>query len=198
MITPIRAETFAKLGFDTGMLLKNFDYSTATDAASLATLAATAKAAGTTLLGATKGGITLTDTPEYHTPTLDGLNGPVKGARHIIGRTVKASGTLVELTGARLKDIIGAADVTVSGNITTITPRASLADADYLTTLVWIGEMAGEGLVLVKLDNALNTNGFNFTAPTKDNQTYSFEFTAHMTDPDTVPYETLLFAKAES
>ena len=43
MITPVRAESFKQMIFDAGMLLKDFDYASATDAATLAQLIATEK-----------------------------------------------------------------------------------------------------------------------------------------------------------
>ena len=194
----ITQDTYKRLAFDPGILLKNFDYSSATDSAGLATLAAAAKAAGTTLLGATKGGIVINDTPTYFDPDLDGKRGPVKGSKHITDRLIKVTGTLVEITGSIIKDIIAAADTSTSGHITTITPRATLNDADYIDNLVWIGDMPGGGLILVEFDNALNTNGWTATFPKADNGTYPFEFTAHQSDPDgVVPYRVKIFADAD-
>lgn len=193
-VTPIRAATFNELGYDAGILIRNFDYSTATDDATLAVLVAAAKADGTNLLGATKGGITLKDVPTYFSPDLDGMTGPVRGARKLVSRMVSATGTLVELTADNLKDLIAASDQATVGNVTTITPRRDLEDGDYIDTLVWVGEY-GNGLILVELDNTLNTVGLTFTAPKADNHTIPFEFTAHMDDPaGTEPYRILLFA----
>ena len=200
MLTALDANTFNGLQFDAGILLKNLNYSTATDAGDLATLVAAAKAARTTLLGATKGGIVISDMPTYFMPTVDGMRGPIKDTRFITDRTIKATGTLVELLGATLKDIIAAADVATSGDITTITPRADIESADYIDNLVWVGDLPGDGgLVLVEFDNALNTNGLTITVPSKDNATYPFEFTAHQTDPDgVIPYRIKLFAGVSS
>jgi len=200
MLTALTAATFNNLGFDAGILLKNFDYSSATDAGDLATLVAAAKAAGTTLLGATKGGLNISDVPTYFSPDIDGMRGPIKSARYITDRLIKASGTLVELRSTTLKDIIAAADAATVGDITTITPRADLEDDDYIDNLVWIGDVPGDGgLVLVEFDNALNTNGLTITIPKSDNATFPFEFTAHQEDPDgVVPYRILLFAGVSS
>jgi hypothetical protein len=196
MLTALRADTFNNLQFDAGILLKNLDYSSATDAGDLATLVAAAKSAGTTLLGATKGGIVISDVPTYFSPDIDGKRGQIKNTRFITDRVIKATGTLVELLPVTIKDIIAAADVSTSGDITTITPRADVSDADYIDNLVWVGDMpGGGGLILVEFDNALNTNGLTITVPKNDNATYPFEFTAHQDDPDgVVPYRILVFA----
>ena len=61
--TGLRPETFKRLQLNAGILLKDFAYSSATDAAALATLIKTAKESGTALLGATRGGGTFTCTP---------------------------------------------------------------------------------------------------------------------------------------
>jgi hypothetical protein len=200
MLTALSADTFNGLQFDAGILLRNFAYVSATDAGDLATLVAAAKAARTTMLGATKGGIVINDAPTYFNPDVDGMRGPIKNTRFITSRTIKITGTLVEILGAALKDLIAAADVSTSGDITTITPRADLEDADYIDNLVWIGDMPGDGgLILVEIDNALNTNGLTLTAPKNDNGTMPFEFTAHQTDPDgVVPYRILQFAGVSS
>jgi len=200
MLTALDVNTFNGLQFDAGILLKNLVYSSATDAGDLAVLVAAAKSARTTLLGATKGGIVISDVPTYFTPTVDGMRGPIKNTRFITDRTIKATGTLVEILSATLKDIIAAADVSTSGDITTITPRADIEDADYIDNLVWIGDLPGDGgLILVEFDNALNTNGLTITVPSKDNATFPFEFTAHQTDPaGVIPYRILLFAGVSS
>ena len=66
--TGLRPETFKRLQLNAGILLKDFAYSSATDAAALATLIKTAKETGTALLGATRGGGTFTCTPASATP----------------------------------------------------------------------------------------------------------------------------------
>ena len=62
LTSPIRTETFQNLQLNAGIFIKNFDYATPTDAESLKTAVLAAIAAGTDILGATRGGGTFTAT----------------------------------------------------------------------------------------------------------------------------------------
>lgn len=193
----VRLATFKKLGFDAGILLKDFDYSAATNAATLAALVTAAITDGTALFGATKGGINIVDTPDIFTPELDGMYRVPVGARRKLGGETKITCTLVELTPENFKVALGAADNTVSGSVTTITPRADYTDDDYIDHLVWIGEKGKkDGYILVELDNVINLTGLNQTNASKENGTLPVEFTAHVTDPtsEDEPFRILDFA----
>ncbi len=196
MITPIRLDTFKKLGFNAGILLKNFDYAAATDAPSLAALIASAITDGTGLMGATKGGLTVQSALETWTPELDGMRTPFRGSRQTSSWDIKITGTLVELTGENFKDIFGAADMVTEGKISTVTVRDSIQDSDYIDKLVWIGDKGSDGLCLAEISNALNTTGLNMTLTDKDVATLPFEFTAHSDNPNatTMPITIKLFA----
>lgn len=197
MPSPIRLTTFQRLGFDAGILLKNFNYSGATNAATLASLVSAAIADGSALVGATKGGINIVDTPEIFTPELDGMNRAPKGSHRKIGGETKITCTLVELTPENFALSVGAADTTVSGNVTTIAPRADFVDTDYIDHLVWIGEKGKmAGLILVEMDNVINLTGLNMTNAAKENGTLPVELTAHPSDPtsDAEPYRIIEFA----
>ena len=200
MITPITLDTFKQLGFNAGAAFKNLDISPATNAATLATLAKNAVTARTYFMGATKGGINITDVPEFFVPELDGMRMPVKGARHITTREIKAAMTLVELTSDNIASAIGSATVSTAGSIATIAPKADVEDADYINHLIWIGDKPGSGLVVVDIYNCYNTSGFNMQTTDKDNTTLSVEYTAHTSDPtsEDVPYRIYLYQDAAS
>lgn len=197
MPNPIKLSTFQRLGFDAGILLKNFDYSGATNAATLSALITAAITDGTALLGATKGGINVVDTPEIFTPELDGMRRVPVGARRKIGGETKITATLVELTPENFVTALGAADSVTSGHVTTITPRADFADTNYIDHLVWVGEKGKkDGYILVELDNVINLTGLNLTNAAKENGTMPIEFTAHPSDPSSEdePFRILHFA----
>ena len=59
MITPVTVQTINNLAPNAGILLKNFDYSSATDAASLAALVVSESARKNNWLGATKGNVNI-------------------------------------------------------------------------------------------------------------------------------------------
>ena len=200
MITPITLETFKQLGFNAGAAFRNLDISPATNAATLSTLAKAAILARTYFMGATKGGINITDVPEYFVPELDGMRIPVKGSRHITGREIKAAMTLVELTADNISAAIGSATVTTAGSIATIAPKADVEDADYIDHLVWIGDKPGSGLVVVDIYNCYNTAGLNMQTTDKDNTTLAVEYTAHTSDPtsEDVPYRIYIYNDSAS
>lgn len=198
MMTPIRAETFEKLVFDAGILFKNLDYSAATDATSLASLVATAKAAGTGLLGATKGGVNPQTNFTFWEPELDGKRMSFKGAKHLDNAECKIAGTLVEFTPDNVKDVLALADSTTATNITTVQPRFDIKEGDYINHLIWIGNLGADGLYLIDLSNALCTVGLNTQTTDKDIGTIPFEFVGHADDVSdtTLPIKYLFFANA--
>lgn len=198
MVTPIRADTFKQLGFNAGILLKNFDYSSAIDSASLATLIASTITAGTSLLGGTKGGVNIATNTTFWKPEIDGMRMDFKGEQQMDNAECKMSGTLVELTASNFKDVLALADNTTSGNITTIQPRFSITDDDYIDHIIWVGDHGSDGLYLVDLKNALNTSGLNMQTTDKDIATLPFEFTGHAdsVSSTTLPITIKLFSKA--
>lgn len=179
MVTPIRAETFENLVFDAGMLFKNLDYSTATDAASLMQIIKTEKESGTTLLGATKGGINPQTTFEFWAPELDGKRMPFKGEKRLSSADCVVSGTLVEMTPDNVKDVLGLADKSGEGTKITVQPRFSIHEGDYIDHLIWVGNLGSDGLYLVDLKNALCTTGLSTQTTDKDVGTLPFEFHGH-------------------
>lgn len=199
MVTPVRAETFENLVFDAGMLFKNLDYSSATDASTLMTLIKTEKekTSGSALLGATKGGINPQTNFEFWSPELDGKRMPFKGEKRLSSADCVVSGTLVEMTPDNVKDVLGLADKTGSGTKITVQPRFSIKEGDYIEHLVWVGNLGSDGLYLIDLKNALCTTGLSTQTTDKDVGTLPFEFHGHADDVSSTDLPiTYLFFKA--
>lgn len=199
MVTPVRAETFENLVFDAGMLFKNLDYSSATDASTLMTLIKTEKekVSGSALLGATKGGINPQTNFEFWSPELDGKRMPFKGEKRLSSADCVVSGTLVEMTPDNVKDVLGLADKTGSGTKITVQPRFSIKEGDYIEHLVWVGNLGSDGLYLIDLKNALCTTGLSTQTTDKDVGTLPFEFHGHADDVSSTDLPiTYLFFKA--
>ena len=70
----------------------------------------------------------------------------------------------------------------------TIKIRSDIKDADYITSLVWVGDTS-KGLVLIAIKNALNTAGATLTWTDKGEGTIPVEFTAHQDGIETDGYE---------
>lgn len=196
MVTPVTAETFQRLNFNAGMLLKNFDYSSATDAASLMELIVSEEVQRESWLGATKGGINVQENRSYWTPEFDGRRMSFVGDKQFDNAEPKMTGTLVEFTPENVRVVSGAADVTSEGKVTTVQPKATIRTGDYLDNVVFVGNVGSDGLYLAELEKALCTSGMNHQTGDKDIGTLPFEFTGHSTSPiysENLPVKYLFF-----
>lgn len=200
MTTGLRASTFENLQLNAGMFLANFDYSTATDAATLGALLKTEreKASGSALIGATRGGGTFVCTPNTRSIEADGKREEWKGSSVNDGWTIKLTTTLLEINATNLKRSFGTADVTDVEKKHTIKIRTDIKDADYIESLVWVGDTS-KGYVLIAIKNALNTAGATLTWTDKGEGTIPVEFTAHQDGLETdgyAPCEVIFFDPA--
>lgn len=200
MTTGLRASTFENLQLNAGMFLANFDYSTATDAASLGALLKTEreKTSGSALIGATRGGGTFVCTPNTRSIEADGKREEWKGSSVNDGWTIKLTTTLLEINADNLKRAFGTADVTDTEKKHTIKIRTDIKDADYIESLVWVGDTS-KGYVLIAIKNALNTAGATLTWTDKGEGTIPVEFTAHQDGLETdgyAPCEVIFFDPA--
>lgn len=200
MTTGLRASTFENLQLNAGMFLANFDYSTATDAATLGALLKTEreKTSGSALIGATRGGGTFVCTPNTRSIEADGKREEWKGSSVNDGWTIKLTTTLLEINATNLKRSFGTADVTDTAKKHTIKIRTDIKDADYIESLVWVGDTS-KGYVLIAIKNALNTAGATLTWTDKGEGTIPVEFTAHQDGLETdgyAPCEVIFFDHA--
>lgn len=200
MTTGLRASTFENLQLNAGMFLANFDYSTATDAATLGALLKTEreKTSGSALIGATRGGGTFVCTPNKRSIEADGKREEWKGSSVNDGWTIKLTTTLLEINATNLKRSFGTADVTDTEKKHTIKIRTDIKDADYIESLVWVGDTS-KGYVLIAIKNALNTAGATLTWTDKGEGTIPVEFTAHQDGLETdgyAPCEVIFFDPA--
>ena len=198
LTSPIRSETFENLQLNAGIFIKNLDYASIADATALKTAIASAITAGTTILGATRGGGQFVATRETRTPEIDGMRYGFVGSDYVDSIDAYLSTTLVEVTPAAVKDCLGAATSTTSGKKTTIKMKTAIESADYLTNICWIGDLADGRLVCICLKNALNTADFNLTFTDKGEGTLAAEFHARqaaVNDYDYAPFEIVYFDK---
>lgn len=200
MTTGLRASTFENLQLNAGMFLANFNYSTATDASTLGELLKTEreKSSGSALIGATRGGGTFVCTPNKRSIEADGKREEWKGSSVNDGWTIKLTTTLLEINPTNLKRSFGTADVTDAEKKHTIKIRTDIKDADYINSLVWVGDTS-KGYVLIAIKNALNTAGATLTWTDKGEGTIPVEFTAHQDGLETdgyAPCEVIFFDPA--
>ena len=201
----LRSATFDNLQLNAGIFIKDLVYTgtgAPANAGALKTLISSI-VAGTetskgTLVGATRGGGTFTVTRDMRTPDIDGIRYNFKGGNFVDSVDAYLSTTLVEVTPDNVKDLIGGT-ATTSSLVTTIKMETAIDDADYLTNICWIGDLADGRLVLICLKNALNTADFTLTFTDKGEGTLAVEFHAcqdDVNDYDEAPFEVVFFDTA--
>lgn len=187
MTTGLSATTFEKLQLNAGIFLTGFDYSSATDAASLKTALAAYIKAGEGVLGATRGGGKFTCTPSTRNIEADGKRYEFVGSTVNDGWTVSLSTTLLESDAETFKLALMSADVTTASGKDTIKIRTDIATTDYLDKLCWVGDTS-KGYVLIELENALNISGASFSFTDKGEGTLPVEFRAHQSSLESTEY----------
>ena len=196
--SPIRAAAFDNLQLNAGIFLTDLNYSSIADSDALKTAIASAVQSGETILGVTRGGGTFTVTKESRTPEVDGMRYPFKGSDFIDSVDAYLSGTLLEVNANNFKRLLASGDVTTSGKKTTVSMRTAIEASDYISKLCWVGDIADGSLVLIELDNAINTSDVSFTFTDKGEGTMTFEFHARqasVADYDNAPFRVVFFGK---
>lgn len=151
----------------------------------------------TGILGATTGGLSFADNPNYEDwgDDIDNCPKNTKEFLHVGEREVTISGTMLSVTPSIAKSLMGAADI--DGTDTTkIVPRDTVKSTDF-EDLWWVGDYSDvnsgstAGFVAIKLVNAFNTGGFQLTTEDKAKGKFAFTYRAHYSasTPDVVPYE---------
>ena len=196
MVTPVRPATYENLQLNAGCFVKNFEYSNIADADALRTALASAITAGTNILGATRGGGTFVVTKDIRKPDIDGVRYDFKGGKFVDSADARLNTTIIEVTPENIKDALGSATITTTGDKKVIKMNTVIAPTDYLTNIVWVGDLADGRLVAIVLYNALNTADFSLTFADKNEGTLPVEFHAHqanVNDFDTAPFEIIYF-----
>lgn len=178
--------TFDEIQLGAGILSKTFSPETGT-------------LTETDIIGATSGGFSFKDTPEFHDYGEDIDNCPknTKELTQIKGRDVKGSGSFVTVNANLVKSLAGSADIT--GN--KITPRDEILDTDF-QTIWWIGDYSSKngatkgGFVAIEMTNAYNTGGFSLQSGDDNKGMFAFEYTAFysLQAHTTVPYNVYVVA----
>lgn len=197
MITGVRPETFTSLQLNSGAFLVGFDWEENTTLDALKAAVVEALKDNSKTLGATRGDGTFTLTPEVRQIEANGKRYEFVGSTVFDSWTVSMSGTLMEVTPGNFARILPTAETTTEGGVTSIRVRTSVQDDDYLPNLVWVGDTS-RGLVLIELENALNTAGASMTITDKGEGTLPFEFHAHQSsveDGDYAPVTIVFFDK---
>lgn len=183
--TKVPTTTFQQIQLNAGILLSEFDPSTAA-------------VTNSDIIGATSGGVSFAATPNYidFGEDIDNVPNNTKELKKLDYYDVTMSGTFVTANTAVAKMMVGAADI--DGTDTTkVQPRGDVLATDF-ATIWWVGDYSDKngatngGFIAIKLINALSTGGFQIQSSDKNKGTMSFEFTGHVSLTDeslTPPFE---------
>lgn len=194
MLTGLHTATPERLQLGAGVFLRNFSLDGAESAAQLKKRIAAAIVSDSGVMGATRGGGTFTCTPMLRSIEADGVRTPFVGGTVNDGWQVRLTGTLLEVTPDNVASLLLCADVTRSGNVTTVEAREDIAEGDYIPHLCWVGDTA-RGLVAIELTGVLNRRGAVFTFRDKGEGELPFEFQAHAEDlqQEKAPFRVVFF-----
>lgn len=172
----IPQDTFEAMQLEAGMLLKNFDPSSA-DAP-----------ADEDIICATTGGISVSCTPSFSDMGEDVDNAPVNVMElmKLDNWVCTIAFTALSTSAEFIKTALGVADI--SGN--KVTPRGDLEQTDF-QDVWWVGDKAGGGWVAAKLLNALSTSGLSLKTTKSGKGQISVTLTGHVSvkAQDVVPME---------
>ena len=144
-------------------------------------------------VGATKGGSTLTITPEFYSVEPDGSTVAIKDFKRKVGETATLEVNFLELT----KDLIKSAVVGVDGtsddstNYDLIESKADIVEGDYWENIAFVGETLDGKNIIVILDNALCKSGLSLEGKDKEEGVGKYTFECHAdaeTSLTTLPY----------
>lgn len=144
------------------------------------------------IIGATKGGSTLSIVPELYEVEPDGAMVSVKGLTVKTGETATLKINFLELTEELIKAaLIGADGTSEDTTYDLIESKADIAEGDYFDNIAFVGKTLGGKNIIVILDNALCTSGLELDGANKEAGTVEYEFKCHAeltSDLDKLPY----------
>lgn len=130
----------------------------------------------TGILGATQDGGSLTITPEFFAPELDGATVAIKELQRKVGETAQIEASLAELTAETVaKQVIGNVGETTDGNYDVVT-SAELAAGHFYSGFGYYGHLLDGRPVIIIFKNALCTSGMTFEGKNKTNSVFKGTF----------------------
>lgn len=175
----VKSTAFNELQKEAGMILTKFDLTGATEIQD------------EDIVFVTKGGINPYCTPTFEDWGADIDNCP-EGTIELMETTGWDCGiktTALNITAESIAMALGSADISKSGNVSTIKPRkVKAADAK---DLYWVAPLTNGGFAACKIKNALSTAGLSIQTTKKGKGELSVEIKGHfsLNDTDDVPME---------
>ena len=162
--TGITAGTPAKILFGAGVYFQGVEYSE--------TVAPTEEAIKAGIIGATQEGGTLTITPEFFAPELDGATVSIMELQNKVGETAQMDISYAELTADLMsKMVIGAIGESTDGEYDVVTSSILKKDHFY-NGFGFYGEFLDGRPIIILFKNALCTSGFTTDSKNKTNSVF--------------------------
>lgn len=167
----ITAGTPAKILFGAGVYFQGVEYSEA--------VAPTEEAIKAAIIGATQEGGTLTITPEFFAPELDGATVPIMELQNKVGETAQMEVSYAELTADLMSHM-------VIGNVTESTDKeydvvtsSNLKAGHFYKGFGFYGEFLDGRPMIILFKNALCTSGFTTDSKNKTNSIFKGTMACH-------------------
>ena len=152
------------------------------------------------IMGATQGGSKITIKPEFTDIEVDGALVAVKGLKVKVGETASMEFNFLEINKDVVKmALVGANGTSADANYDLIESTASISEGDYLDNVAFVGQTLDGRNIIVIMDNALCTSGFESEGKNKEAGVFTCTFECHAdltSDMDTLPYH-IYFPKTE-
>ena len=167
----ISTNTPANIPFGAGVYFSGVTYSE--------TVAPTAEEIKAAIIGATQDGGTLTITPEFFAPELDGATVAVKELQHKIGETAQMEVSFAELPAELMKNmVIGKVGNSTDSNYDVIT-SGKLEAGHFYDGFGYYGKYLDGRPLIILFKQALCTSGVSTDAKNKTNSVFKGTFVCH-------------------
>lgn len=144
------------------------------------------------IIGATNGGSKFSIVPEIKQVEVDGALVAAKGLTLKTGEKATLEINIAEITQAIIESaVIGETGTSADENYNVIESKADIEAGDYLTNIAFVGKKLDGTNVIVILDNALCTSGFENDNKNKEGSVPKLVFECHAdldSDLDTLPW----------
>lgn len=144
------------------------------------------------IMGATQGGSKISIKPEFTDIEVDGALVAVKGLKIKTGETASMEFNFLEATKDVMKmALIGKEGTSEDTKYDLIESNASINEGDYLENVAFVGQTLDGRNIIVIMDNALCTSGFESEGKNKEAGIFTCTFECHAdltSDMDTLPY----------
>ena len=165
----VTAGTPTKILFGAGVYFHGIEYNEK--------VAPTAEAIKAAVFGATQEGGTLTITPEFFAPELDGVHVAVKELRQKIGETAQMEVSFAELTADYMqKAVIGLKGETTDKKYDVITSNSKIAAGHFYEGFGYWGHLMDGREAIIIFKTALCTSGFTTDPKSKTNALFKGTF----------------------